>query len=165
MPKNSRATIGAMTFQKRIQRKVDSLSGAEKRLAQYILSDNTSALLTTTGDLARAVGISESTVVRFAQSLGFKGFPDMKRALQKELRSHLRAAERAAMKDWQEGLDEMFGPELVAHPAYPAVIAVTTPLMRGLAVTRSLAAGTTALERSLDAWAAFARQALNLPVS
>ena len=77
-----------------------------------------------------------------------------------ELRSHLRDAERAAMKDWQEGLDEMFGPELVAHPAYPAVIAVTTPLMRGLAVTRSLAAGTTTLERSLDAWAAFARQAL-----
>ena len=80
-----------------------------------------------------------------------------------ELRTHLRKAERAAMKDWQEGLDEMFGPDLVAHPGYPAVIAVTTPLMRGLAVTRSLTTGTTALERSLDAWAAFARQALGLP--
>lgn len=80
-----------------------------------------------------------------------------------ELRSHLRKAERAAMKDWQEGLDEMFGPDLVAHPAYPAVIAVTTPLMRGLAVTQSLTTSTTALERSLDAWAAFARQALNVP--
>jgi AcrR family transcriptional regulator len=80
-----------------------------------------------------------------------------------ELRTHLRKAERAAMKDWQQGLDEMFGPDLVAHPAYPSVIAVTTPLMRGLAVTRSLTAGTTSLERSLDAWAAFARQALDLP--
>ena len=79
-----------------------------------------------------------------------------------ELRSHLRKAERAAMKDWQEGLAEMFGPDLVAHPAYPAVIAVTTPLMRGLAVTRSLTTSTSALERSLDAWAAFARHALNV---
>ncbi|MCA1842656.1 MAG: TetR/AcrR family transcriptional regulator, partial [Actinobacteria bacterium] len=42
-----------------------------------------------------------------------------------ELQTHLRKAERAAMKDWRQGLDEMFGPDLVAHPAYPAVIAVT----------------------------------------
>jgi AcrR family transcriptional regulator len=81
-----------------------------------------------------------------------------------ELRSHLRKAERLARKDWQQGLDEMFGPELVAHPAYPSVIAVTTPLIRGLAVTRSLTASTTGLERSLDAWAAFARRALDIPV-
>ena len=67
------------------------------------------------------------------------------------------------MKDWQEGLDEMFGPDLVAHPAYPAVIAVTTPLMRGLAVTRSLTVSSTGLDRSLDAWAAFVRQTLNVP--
>jgi AcrR family transcriptional regulator len=80
-----------------------------------------------------------------------------------ELRSHLRKAERSAMKDWQQGLDEMFGPDLVAHPAYPSVIAVTTPLIRGLAVTRSLTASTTGLDRSLDAWAAFARQALDIP--
>ena len=81
-----------------------------------------------------------------------------------ELRTHLRQAERAAMKDWQQGLDDIFG-QLVAHPAYPAVIAVTTPLMRGLAVTRSLTTGTTGLDRSLDAWATFARQALDVPES
>ena len=64
-----------MNLQTQIQKKVDSLSAAEKRLAQYILNDNTAAaVLTTMGELARAVGISESTVVRFAQSLGFKGF-------------------------------------------------------------------------------------------
>jgi AcrR family transcriptional regulator len=80
-----------------------------------------------------------------------------------ELRTHLRKAERSAMKDWQRGLDEMFGPEIVAHPAYPSVIAVTTPLIRGLAVTRSLSASPANLERSLDAWAAFARQALEVP--
>ena len=80
-----------------------------------------------------------------------------------ELRAHLRRAEQAAMQDWQGGLDVMFGPDLVAHPAYPAVIAVTTPLIRGLAVTRSLTTSTTSLERSLDAWAAFARQALDVP--
>jgi DNA-binding MurR/RpiR family transcriptional regulator len=82
-----------MNLQTQIQKKVDSLSAAEKRLAQYILNDNTAAaVLTTTGELARAVGISESTVVRFAQ--GFKGFLEMKRAVQKDLRTHLRAASR-----------------------------------------------------------------------
>ena len=83
-----------MNLKTQIQKKVDSLSATEKRLAQYILNDNTAAVLTTTGDLARAVGISESTVVRFARSLGFKGFPEMKRAVQKDLRTHLRAASR-----------------------------------------------------------------------
>jgi len=78
-----------------------------------------------------------------------------------ELRAHLRRAERAAMQDWRRGLDEMFGPDLVAHPAYPAVIAVTTPLLRGLAVTRSLTTGSANLDRSLDAWAAFARRAFD----
>jgi AcrR family transcriptional regulator len=79
-----------------------------------------------------------------------------------ELRTHLRRAEREAMKDWRRGLDEMFGPDLVAHPAYPAVIAVTTPLLRGLAVTRSLTTRAANLDRSLDAWAAFARRALDV---
>jgi AcrR family transcriptional regulator len=79
-----------------------------------------------------------------------------------ELRADLLHAEREAMKEWQRGLDEMFGPELVAHPAYPAVMAVTTPLMRGLAVTRSLTTSAANLDRSLDAWAAFARRALDV---
>ena len=102
--KRSARPLSSMTLQTQIQKKVDSLSAAEKRLAQYILNDNTAAVLTTTGDLARAVGISESTVVRFAQSLGFRRFltlarrlrrvPEMKRAVQKDLRTHLRAASR-----------------------------------------------------------------------
>jgi len=78
-----------------------------------------------------------------------------------ELRAHLRRAERAAMQDWRRGMDEIFGPDLVAHPAYPAVIALTTPLLRGLAVTRSLSTGRAGLDRSLDAWAAFARRAFD----
>ena len=70
-----------MTLQTQIQKKVDSLSAAKKRLAQDILNDNTAAVLTTTGDLARAVGINESTVVRFAQSLGFRRFLTLARRL------------------------------------------------------------------------------------
>jgi Transcriptional regulators len=44
-----------MNLQTQIQKKVDSLSATEKRLAQYILNDNTAAVLTTTGDLARVL--------------------------------------------------------------------------------------------------------------
>jgi DNA-binding MurR/RpiR family transcriptional regulator len=45
-------------------------------------------------DLAQAVGVSNSTVVRFAKSLGYKGFPEFKREIQKEMRRKLRAADR-----------------------------------------------------------------------
>lgn len=77
-----------------IAKKIDSLSGAQKRLGQYILSDSTALLLSTSRELGRAVGVSESTVVRFAQRLGYDGFPELKRELQRKIRPRLRAAAR-----------------------------------------------------------------------
>ncbi len=60
-----------------ISKKIGSLSGAQKRLGHYILSDSTALLLSTSRELGRAVGVSESTVVRFAQSLGYDGYPEL----------------------------------------------------------------------------------------
>jgi DNA-binding MurR/RpiR family transcriptional regulator len=45
-------------------------------------------------DLAQAVGVSKATVVRFAKTLGYAGFPELKRDIQKEMRRKLRAADR-----------------------------------------------------------------------
>ena len=77
-----------------ISKKIDSLSGAQKRLGHYILSDSTALLISTSRELGRTVGVSESTVVRFAQSLGNDGFPEFKRELQRKIRPRLRAAAR-----------------------------------------------------------------------
>ena len=48
----------------------------------------------TAGELGRRVGVSESTVVRFATAVGFPGYPELQRALQEELRQRLSTVER-----------------------------------------------------------------------
>jgi len=59
----------------------DDMSSNEKKLADYILSN--SALLRdySSQQLARAVGVSQSSVVKFCQKLGYKGYPDLKLAI------------------------------------------------------------------------------------
>jgi DNA-binding MurR/RpiR family transcriptional regulator len=77
-----------------ILNKVNSLNGAQKRLGHYLQTDSSALLLSNVGDLARAVGVSKATVVRFAKSLGYKGFPEFRRDIQQEMRRKLRAADR-----------------------------------------------------------------------
>lgn len=56
----------------------DSMSAIERRIADFIL-DNTQLLRDySSQQLANAVGISQSSVVKFSQKLGFKGYPDLK---------------------------------------------------------------------------------------
>jgi DNA-binding MurR/RpiR family transcriptional regulator len=79
---------------RQILTKVNSLNGAQKRLGHYLQTDSSALLLSNVGDLARAVGVSKATVVRFAKSLGYKGFPELRREIQQEMRRKLRAADR-----------------------------------------------------------------------
>src|SRR5207245_8854063 len=79
---------------KQILTKANSLNGAQKRLGHYLQSDSSALLLSNVSDLDQAVGVSKSTVVRFAKSLGYKGFPEFMREIQKEMRRKLRAADR-----------------------------------------------------------------------
>jgi DNA-binding MurR/RpiR family transcriptional regulator len=79
---------------RQILTKVNSLNGAQKRLGHYLQTDSSALLLSNVGDLARAVGVSKATVVRFAKSLGYKGFPELRRDIQQEMRRKLRAANR-----------------------------------------------------------------------
>lgn len=79
---------------KQILTKVDRLNGAQKRIGHYLQSDSTALLHSNVTDLAQAAGVSNSTVVRFAKSLGYKGFPEFKRDIQREMLRKLRAADR-----------------------------------------------------------------------
>jgi DNA-binding MurR/RpiR family transcriptional regulator len=79
---------------KQIFARTDSLNGAQKRLGRYLQNDSSALLLSNVSDLADAVGVSKATVVRFAKSLGYKGFPEFKRDIQREMRRRLRAASR-----------------------------------------------------------------------
>src|ERR1044072_3657350 len=79
---------------KQILTKVSSLNGAQRRLGHYLQNDSTALLDANVNELAKAVGVSNATVVRFAKSLGYKGFPELQREIQREVRPKLRAADR-----------------------------------------------------------------------
>lgn len=83
-----------MTAIKQLLIKVESLNGAQRRLGRYLQNDSSALLLSNVNDLAQAVGVSKATVVRFAKTLGYAGFPELKRDIQKEMRRKLRAADR-----------------------------------------------------------------------
>ena len=91
---------------RQILTKVNSLNGAQKRLGHYLQTDSSALLLSNVSDLARAVGVSKATVVRFAKSLGYKGFPEFKRDIQQEMRRKLRAANRMEETFAELGNDE-----------------------------------------------------------
>ena len=57
------------------------LSKGHKKIAEYMLSHYDKAAFMTASKLGTIVGVSESTVVRFATELGFEGYPELQRAL------------------------------------------------------------------------------------
>ena len=79
---------------KQLLTKVESLNGAQRKLGRYLQNDSSALLVSNINDLAQAVGVSKATVVRFARTLGYAGFPELKRDVQKEMRRKLRAADR-----------------------------------------------------------------------
>lgn len=69
-------------------------SKGQKRIARYILDNYDKAAFMTAGRLGETVGVSESTVVRFAAELGYDGYPSMRKALQEMIRSRLTSVQR-----------------------------------------------------------------------
>lgn len=70
------------------------MSKGHKLIGNYILEHYDKAAFMTAAKLGAAVGISESTVVRFASELGFDGYPALQRALQDVMRNKLTAVQR-----------------------------------------------------------------------
>ncbi len=65
------------------------LSEGHKHVAEYLLDNIESAAFLTAGRLGAAAGVSESTVVRFAITLGYQGWPDLQRVLAGMVRARL----------------------------------------------------------------------------
>lgn len=77
-----------------LQKKAATFSKGQKRLAHYITESYDKAAFMTAGALGCAVGVSESTVVRFAVELGFDGYPSMQKALQDVVLNRLTSIQR-----------------------------------------------------------------------
>ncbi|MBR3485310.1 MAG: MurR/RpiR family transcriptional regulator [Clostridia bacterium] len=82
---------------RQLNRSGHRLSKSHRAIADYIGQHYEKAVFMTAGKLGECVGVSESTVVRFAAALGYEGYPQLQRAMQ-ELASHrLTAGQRVEM--------------------------------------------------------------------
>ena len=77
-----------------IQENLHTFSKGQKKIANFILESYDKAAFMTASRLGKRVGVSESTVVRFAAELGYEGYPDMQRSLQKMIRNRLTSVQR-----------------------------------------------------------------------
>lgn len=75
-----------MEFSELVRERFDDLTKSEKRIASYLLQNQDEAAFLSAAELAARLDLSEATVVRFAQSLDFGGFPDLRAALQSSFR-------------------------------------------------------------------------------
>ena len=79
---------------KKIEENYSGFSKRQKLLADYITKNYDKAAFLTAAKLGSAVGVSESTVVRFATELGYKGYPGFQKALEELVRTKLNSIQR-----------------------------------------------------------------------
>ena len=80
-----------------IQTQYTRLSKGQKLIAQYILNNYEKVAFMTACKLGETVGVSESTVVRFANALGYSGYPKLQAALQELIKNKLTTVQRVEM--------------------------------------------------------------------
>jgi len=84
-----------------IQKSFPRLSKGQKLIAEYIINNYEKAAFMTASKLGNKVGVSESTVVRFANALGYDGYPKLQKELQELIKTKLTTVQRLEMsKDY-----------------------------------------------------------------
>ncbi len=102
----TRSGTTALTLSSEIRQRFDEFSRSQKDVGQYIVDHLDEAAFHTAEELARRANTSSSTVVRFAQALGFEGFPELQASAQEEYRRTREATNGA-------------GEDLVTPPLFP----------------------------------------------
>lgn len=79
---------------KRMEKKYAGMSKGQKALSDYIRRNYDKAAFMTAAKMGQVVGVSESTVVRYASSLGYEGYPEFQKSLAEMVRSQLNSIQR-----------------------------------------------------------------------
>lgn len=77
-----------------LEDKESTFSKGQRRIAAYITESYDKAAFMTASRLGKTVGVSESTVVRFAVELGFDGYPEMQKVMQEMVMNRLTSVQR-----------------------------------------------------------------------
>ena len=86
-----------------LKEKESTFSKGQKRIAHYITESYDKAAFMTANRLGKTVGVSESTVVRFAVDLGFDGYPSMQKSMQKMVLNRLTSIQRIEVANTRLG--------------------------------------------------------------
>lgn len=78
----------------RIQNKMNEFSKGQKRIAEYLAENYDKVAFMTASKLGATIGVSESTVVRFATEIGYDGYPQLQQAMQEMIRNKLTSVQR-----------------------------------------------------------------------
>ncbi len=97
----------ATDISERIKHIFPTLSKGQKKIANAVLHDYDKAAYLTAAKLGQLVGVSESTVVRFANELGFEGYSEFQRAIQELVRIRLTPNQRIEMTKQRIGRSDI----------------------------------------------------------
>ncbi len=78
----------------RIYERMPKFSKGQRLIAKYIEEHYDKVAFMTASRLGATVGVSESTVVRFATEIGYSGYPELQQAMQEMIRSKLTSVQR-----------------------------------------------------------------------
>lgn len=78
----------------KLEKNYKKFSKGQKKLADFIREDYDKAAFLTAAKMGEEVGVSESTVVRFATALGYDGYPGFQKALGELVRTKLNSIQR-----------------------------------------------------------------------
>lgn len=82
----------------RISEKYNSMSKSHKAIATFIQDHYDQAVFMTAAKMGEELGISESTVVRFASGIGYVGYPEFQKSLEEWVKNKLGAVQKIGAK-------------------------------------------------------------------
>lgn len=91
----------------KLQLEVHTFSKGQRAIARYITESYDKAAFMTASRLGKTVGVSESTVVRFAMEMGFDGYPAMQKALQEIVVNRLTSVQRMGVANDRIGKQDV----------------------------------------------------------
>lgn len=95
-----------------IRDKENELTDKKRLVGKYIVDNYVEAAFCTTAELARKVRVSEATVIRFANDLGFEGYPQLQDQIQNLVQSQLTTVDR--LKEYHRHLEDSENPPVKA---------------------------------------------------
>lgn len=90
-----------------IAERLPECSKSQKKIANYLLENYATAAYMTAAKMSETVGVSESTIVRYATDLGFDGYPELQSALKYAARSKLTSVQRMELLKGRLGEDSL----------------------------------------------------------